>query len=292
MRPGASPEDAARRACLAAGLACERLGELRQHATTVFLLPEPEGIVVRVSPVSLTSRLDTAVELTRRLVAQRFPASEPADIPQPVVEGEHVVTFWKYYPQPGTGSPPAGHLGALLRRLHELPAVPVRLPRYEPLGAFRTVLATCSGLRADDRGWLTNRCRDLLDRYDRLSFPLGEGLVHGDAYPGNLLWDGPSVRLGDWDESAVGPRELDLANTFQGIRFGRSSAELDDFSRGYGYDIRNWPGLPVLCGMRDLHTLGTYMRRADDGDASAAGEFAHRIDTLRRGDTDARWEAA
>ncbi|MEV4927880.1 phosphotransferase family protein [Streptomyces roseoverticillatus] len=59
--------------------------------------------------------------------------------------------------------------------------------------------------------------------------------MHGDAYPGNTLWDGESVRLGDWDEAATGPRELDLANTHQGARFGRTPAAIDAFTSAYGH---------------------------------------------------------
>ncbi|MBP5935345.1 phosphotransferase [Streptomyces sp. LBUM 1476] len=129
-------------------------------------------------------------------------------------------------------------------------------------------------------------------RLRRTRFPLGHGHLHGDAYPGNTLWDERDVRLGDWDEAAVGPREIDLANTFQGVRFGRTSAELDDFSSQYGYDLRRWPGLQVLCGIRDLHTLGSFIRRADRGDTAAAEQLSYRIETLRSTDTRARWGAA
>ncbi|MGW7488995.1 phosphotransferase family protein [Streptomyces sp. NPDC054786] len=81
-------------------------------------------------------------------------------------------------------------------------------------------------------------CSDeLLDAYAHLDFPLGQGLVHGDAYPGKTLRDGSAATLGDWDEAAIGPRETDLANTFQGVRFGRTPAQLRAFSDAYGYDL-------------------------------------------------------
>lgn len=287
----ASPESAARRACRASGLPDESLVSLHQHATSVFLLPAA-GIVVRVSPASQKKRLETAVALTRWLTARRFPATEPADVPQPVEHDGHVVTFWKHYPQPSTGVPAAGHLGALLRKLHKLPQPPVQLPEYQPLTSLQTTLANSSSLQRDEREWLRIRSDELLDSYGQLTFLLAPGFIHGDAYPGNTLWDGSKPRLGDWDEAAVGPREIDLANTYQGVRFGRTQAELDDFSDQYGYDIRHWPGLSVLCGIRDLHTLGSYIRRADRGDETAAVQLSYRLETLRNDDTDARWGAA
>ena len=286
-----SPESAARMACRASGLADRSLTRLHQHATSVFLLGD-EDIVVRVSPASEQRRLLTAVCLARWLVESDFPATEPADIPQPVAYDSYVVTFWRHYPQPEGGVPSAGWLGGLLRALHSLPPPPTPLPEYQPLTSFKTAVESSTCLDAAQRKWLTARREELLDAYGGLDFPLGHGHIHGDAYPGNTLWGPRGVILGDWDEAAFGPREIDLANTFQGVRFGRTTAELDEFSLRYGYDIRQWHGLPVLCAIRDLHTLGSFIRRADRGDAAAEQQLSSRIETLRNLDDHARWGAA
>jgi aminoglycoside phosphotransferase (APT) family kinase protein len=286
-----SAESAARMACRASGMAERSLVPLHHHATSVFLLAA-EGVVVRVSPVSQQRRLATAVALTRWLVANHFPATEPADVSQPVAYEPYVVTFWRHYPQPARGAPPAGRLGDLLRTLHSLSSPPVTLPRYQPLASLKTAVESSTYLAPDQRAWLMERRQELLHAYGELDFPLGHGHIHGDAYPGNTLWDDQDVRLGDWDEVAFGPREIDLANTFQGVRFGRSAGELDDFSERYGYDIRQWSGLSVLCEIRDLHTLGSFIRRADQGDAAAAQQLSYRIETLRNVDAQAQWGAA
>ncbi|MEU9395967.1 aminoglycoside phosphotransferase family protein [Streptomyces sp. NPDC048324] len=257
-----------------------------------MFLVDAEDVVVRVSPISHQQNLATAISLTRWLVANGFPATEPADLPQPVAYEPYAVTFWQHYPQPAHGRPPTGRLGDLLRALHSLPAPPVTLPLYQPLASLKTVVESSTYLGSDQQSWLMERRRELLNAYGKLEFPLGYGHIHGDAYPGNALWDGQGVRLGDWDEAAFGPREIDLANTFQGVRFGRTSAELDDFSFRYGYDISQWPGLPVLVGIRDLHTLGSFIRRADQGDTAAANQLSHRLQTLRNADDGAKWGAA
>ncbi|WP_431781240.1 phosphotransferase [Streptomyces chumphonensis] len=290
MTAPVSPESAARDACRATGLPDRPLTRLRAHATSVYALPDV-GVVVRVNPATHRRRLETAVSLTRWLAAQGFPTAEPTDVPQPAAAGPYIVTFWKHYPQPARGAPPCGHLGRLLRLLHALPSPPVELPAYRPLSAFTATLTSSRCLSTDQRTWLAERSAQLVAVYEELDFPLGVGHVHGDAYPGNLLWDGATVRLGDWDETAAGPREVDLANTFQGIRFGRTEEQLDAFTASYGYDIRDWPGLPVLSRMRDLHTLGAYVRRADRGDRAAAEELHHRVATLREGADQARWNA-
>ncbi|MBW4718688.1 phosphotransferase family protein [Saccharothrix obliqua] len=176
-------------------------------------------------------------------------------------------------------------MGVLLRRLHRLPPPPVDLPAYRPLASLRAVVATAACLSADDRAWLVHAADSLLAYYGTLEFGLGSGHL------GNLLFDtiGGRWLLGDWDETATGPRELDLANTYQGIRMGRTTAELDRFAQAYGHDLRDWPGLATLRGLRDLHSLGAFIRRADHGDDQAAAVLRHRLHLLRNGDTTTPW---
>ncbi|MGH3976025.1 MAG: phosphotransferase family protein, partial [Pseudonocardiaceae bacterium] len=152
-------------------------------------------------------------------------------------------------------------------------------------------VAASTFLPARDRGWLLARRAELLGEYEQLDFPLGSGWIHGDAYPGNTLWDGDRALLGDWDEVGTGPRELDLVNTHQGARFGRPQAERDAFNAAYGYDVTAWPGFPILREMRDLHTLGSYIRLAETGNEQAATQLSFRIDTLKRGQVNAPWNA-
>ncbi|MEV5204986.1 hypothetical protein [Streptomyces sp. NPDC053720] len=87
-------------------------------------------------------------------------------------------------------------------------------------------------------------------------------------------------------------RELDLANTLQGARFGRSPEPIHDFTDQYGYDLTDWTGLPVLIRMRDLHTLGSFIRRADRDDSRATQELSFRIGTLQRSVSRTLWSAS
>ncbi|MGH3622149.1 MAG: hypothetical protein ACRDQ5_10215 [Sciscionella sp.] len=52
-----------------------------------------------------------------------------------------------------------------------------------------------------------------------------------------------------------------------------------------------WAGVPTLRAMRDLHTLGSYIRLADRGDEQAAHQLRHRLGTLREHATSALWAA-
>lgn len=223
------------------------------------------------------------------LLSHNFPTVSPIEVDQPVEVDDRTVTFWRYYPQHHRPAPSAAHLGGLLRELHAIPeAPPVPLEPYQPLVSLGRELASTTSLDADDRNWLQRRRTDLVDAFQDFRSELGSGLIHGDAYPGNTLWDGDQVILGDWDEVAYGPRELDLTNTHQGARFGRSTIERDQFTAAYGWDVTNWPGYSLYCEIRDLHTLAAYLRRSEQ-DAVAAKELQYRVRTLRTADRAARW---
>jgi hypothetical protein len=278
-------------ACLQAGLDGTTATPLHRHATSVWLLQD-RGVVARIDHSANQRRAGLAVTITRWLLEQGFPAIEPIDVDQPVAIGGAAVTFWQYYPQSDRAAPSAGALGTLLRRLHELPQPPVALDDYVPLAHLGAALESDLLIPDEDRAWLADRRQQLLTAYRQLDYALGVGFIHGDAYPGNTLWDGELVRLGDWDEVARGPRELDLVNTHQGARFGRSTAERQAFTDAYGWDVTAWSGYPILREMRDLHTLGAFSERAARGDDVAVAELRHRVAMLRVGDANGRWHAS
>lgn len=264
---------------------------LHEHANAIFLLPS-RAVVVRLSDSPDDRKhAPTTVALTRWLVDQGFPATAPVDAPQPLDIMGYVVTFWHYYPQANRTRPNAGELGAILRELHRLPMPPVDLDPYRPLHELGQVVERSTTLPEPDRKWLLVRRNELLAAYEQLQFPLGYGFIHGDSYPGNTLWDGSRALLSDWDEAATGPRELDLVNTHQGARFGRSQEERAAFNTAYGYDVTQWNGFPILREMRDLHTLSSYIRLADKGNEAAGMQFSFRLHTLKSHATDARWDS-
>lgn len=98
--------------------------------------------------------------------------------------------------------------------------------------------------------------------------------------------------LGDGDHVAVGPREWDPMHIhYVHKRFGRpSERELDEFARAYGWDVRDWSGLGLLVAVRELNGLSPYIHTAPAKEFSRK-ELAHRVRSLRSGDTTARWSS-
>nr|WP_280218565.1 phosphotransferase [Nocardia neocaledoniensis] len=101
------------------------------------------------------------------------------------------------------------------------------------------------------------------------TWPLGHGLIHGDAWAGNLLWDTTrpphtQALLGDWDWAGIGPRKVDLIPTWHAaIRYGRDQAWVNDFIDTYRYDLTDYPdGYHLLRRMRDLVQLSGPLRRS------------------------------
>jgi Ser/Thr protein kinase RdoA (MazF antagonist) len=284
-------------ACEQAGLDHGDAHLIREHSNTVYLLPS-ESAVVRISRNEHRGlRARASLEITRWLSTCGVPVTEPL-IDEAIDVDEATVTVWRYYPQDGRGEPPMRALGAILARLHALPAPP-DLPDYPPLAGFLTTLADPQYrhvLAPDDLIWLDERAHHLLNRYRDHDFDtgLGVGLIHGDPYAGNCLWDGDRVVLGDWDEVSIGPRAHDLAVACHDVRFGASEQDLAGFRDAYGIgwdQFRASDGATILSGMRDLHTLTGYLRRTAHGDGPAARELAHRLHTLRTPADNTVWHA-
>ncbi len=278
-------------ACTRARLDARGAVLLRYHVNAVFHLPH-EGAVARMSASRRIEQARTGVRVTRWLCTKGFPAAEPLDVEQPVEVGDQVVTFWRYYDQTDRRLPPLRELARLLRHLHSFDLPPFPLATYRPLDSFCEELKTHGPTVLDAPGYdfLYRRAAELLRASRELTSALGPGLIHGDARRGNMLWNGETVVLGDWDSVSSGPRELDLVISYQGTRYGRSEADLDDFARVYGWDVRQWPGYTTLRDIRDLQTLGAPLRLAV-GRSDVADELHHRVRGLRAGDQAQQWSS-
>lgn len=275
---------------------------LHHYSNAVVLLPH-EAAVARVA----TGRHDVAqvgrsLDVTRWLAERHgFAATRPlpgADIVE--VDTRTTVSFWVYYPQPASPQPlTSAHLGRLLADLHAIPDTPPTLPAWVPLESLSHALHDDAAARALDdaeRHWLLRRVSEVRNELATLNWPLGHGLIHGDAWAGNLLWDsadqaGAHVLLGDWDQVAHGPREIDLIPTWHAAhRYGKGPNWVRHFRRYYDHDLIAWPGYPALFAMRDLVQISGPMHRATHSPAHAR-VLRQRVSSLRAGDTRTVWTA-
>ncbi|HEY3649886.1 MAG TPA: phosphotransferase [Streptosporangiaceae bacterium] len=144
----------------------------------------------------------------------------------------------------------------LIRQLHALtPPTSLQLPSYEPFKQLDERLGSLAGIDQQDAAFLRGRAAELAEQYERLSFPLGYGAIHGDANVGNVILteDGRPVLI-DLDSFASSPREWDLVQTALFYeRFGwHTEQEYRTFVDVYGFDIMTWPGYPTLADYREL----------------------------------------
>jgi len=277
------------------GISMGEVRLLRLHSNALFVVPGPDLLIRIATNPDAFGRTRSSVKVTRLLANRDFPCVVPAEIDgQPYVVRDRVVSFWRYVKTMPAPPPSSRELGDILRRLHAQP-LPVGVGRFaDPLESVaRAVETVREGVSRNHRDWLAHRIAELRRAWAEIEFPHALGLIHGDAHPGNLMRE-PSGRviLGDWDHVAAGPREWDLMQIhYMHRRFGRGSAgQLDEFADAYGWDIRPWPGLDLLVAIRELSGLSPYIRTASVKEFSRE-ELAHRMDSLRKGDSAARWSS-
>ncbi|MFD2419006.1 phosphotransferase [Amycolatopsis pigmentata] len=283
-----------RRACELADLDAHGARLIHQYDNAVYLLPAENAVARLQQGAQVPNRAATSLGITRWLVDDHdFPATAPLPQSEPIaVDETTTATFWIYYPQRDNGHrPTSGHLGELVRRLHNMPRPTIELPRWTPLSSLETALCAPSILTvmdSEDQRWLLDHIRHVRRELDGLDWPLGWGLVHGDAWAGNLLWNhaqGPECTvLGDWDSVCWGPREIDLIPSLHAARrYGRGPAWAQAFADAYGYDLSRWPGHVPLLAMRDLVQIAGPLRRAAT-EPVLAQALRQRIDGIRNDD--------
>lgn len=174
------------------------------------------------------------------------------------VATEHgVVTLARWLEASGESFWP--ELGTLLRRFHT-EHDRTDLPRWTPLSRLSSQV---TGLAPEHASVLLAARATLLTALAEVRSELGYGVIHGDVSPSNVMRTADGARLIDLDWAAVGPREYDLAGAARRVAAGEMSAEdYQAFCDAYGFDVRSWPGLPVLNRIADLG--GVAFRLWDD----------------------------
>ncbi|MGK8505255.1 aminoglycoside phosphotransferase family protein [Nocardia asiatica] len=288
-----------RRGCEARGL--DSTGAILIHCSSnaVYVLPRHDA-VARISRTEAgLGQQSRTYAVTQWLTTEHsFDATAPLPGVKPIHVAEHTVGFWTYYPQrENIPAPTSSELGRLLRTLHGLPAPSaLELQIWTPLASLCGALLedhVADSITHEERAWLFERIDEIPEELSELDWPLGFGLIHGDAWAGNLLWnnraDPRAAILGDWDWVSIGPREIDLIPTWHAsVRYGRDRTWVRNFIDQYGYDLSDWPGYRLLLDMRDLVQVTGPLRRAASS-PDHARRLRQRLGDIRAGNRTTQW---
>ncbi len=282
----------ARAAAHMAGLAADGARLLKFTNNAVVALPA-SGAVLRIAgSTEVRSRVPAVVAAARWFEQLALPAVRLLPgVPQPLdVEG-HLVTAWRAVPT-GSGPPGPEDLAVALRELHAVVTPPPPpIGRWDVVGALRRRLAEAAGVAPDDVAFLSDELaavESALPGLAALPPLLPPGVVHGDAFLGNVLV-GPGAVLCDFDGVGVGPREWDLVPVAVGaLRFDYGPDVQQRFARAYGVDVTAWPGFAVLRRLRELQ-LVTSVLPVLDANPALRPQWRVRLESLRAGDDAVRW---
>jgi len=294
MSEDVDPVELVTEACAVRGLDSDDLRLVQHNSNAVVVVPRERAVARVAIGHHDPQHIRRSQDLTRWLSVQHgFRTVVPfGDVDIVEFPSGVTVSFWTYYPQPDP--PPAftsADLGQLLRTLHELPDAPVELPQWKALTALEDALQDDNSdiLTEAERAWLVDRIATVREEVAACDWSLGTGLIHGDAWAGNLLASPQGVALGDWDRVAYGPREIDLIPTWHAARrYGRGTEWVDQFIAAYGYDLSRGPAFATLMTMRDLVQIPGPLKRAPYS-ALHARAFHQRFTDLRKGKTSTQW---
>lgn len=275
--------------CDAAGLDAAEAQLLKFTNNAVFWLPGNDCVVRIAGSVAMHRRTRKVIEVARWLAEHNYPAVRlSSSVQQPVEADGEAATVWKAV-HAVEQAPTAGQLGALLRRLHALPAPITHLPKFDPVGDIRWRLEHADGLDDVDLLFLKSRCDSLQEELDGLATTLPSGVVHGDAQVGNLIAGPEGPVLCDFDSVCIGPREWDLVPiVFGQSHYGDGPEGVQAMVTAYGADVRSMPGFVTLMRARELK-LVTSAVPVIRTNSRLREEFFRRLASIRNGVSDKRW---
>lgn len=158
------------------------------------------------------------------------------------------------------------------------------LPALAPFVRLGERIEATTTISTDDRTWLLERLAELRERYTALPPGLPRGVVHGDAWRGNIArtGDGRTILL-DLESCALGPPEWDLTSTaVSRVTTGWLDAgEWADYSAAYDLDVTTWTGFDVLRDIRELRMTSMACQVAATDPERYGQQAAHRLACLR-----------
>lgn len=242
-----------------------------------------DDVVARVGELGTTAVAEREVAISAWLngsgvrVVRTLPSAT-----QPTVVDGYPVTWWELLPKHRQATPT--ELGSVLRKFHRVPVPRHRpIPRFAPLSDLRQRLTRAAVSTQIDVAWLLSRVGDLERRYAEETTSAESGLIHGDAWQGNVavLDNGVRVVL-DLEAVSVGPQSWDLvAIAVDCTDFGRiSRPDYEKFVSAYGLDVLTLEWYRLLADIQELRWTAFVVVKAEY-DHNAAEEAVRRIACLK-----------
>ena len=258
------------------GATVVRLGE-----NAIFRLSA--GVIVRIARPGQLAAARREVAVARWMEQADIPAVQVTEPDaQPIDVDGRAVTFWQELPPHEHGTPV--QVARALRRLHVArPPADLDLGTIQPFVRLADRIDRATTLAETDRSWLRDHLVELQRRWTERPAGLPEGVVHGDAWVGNVV----STRAGevvflDLERTSIGPPEWDLVHT--AIKHSSFGWIGDDdyraFSEEYGHDVTQWAGFELFRDIREFRmTCMAVQVAAENPDADE--QTARRVECLR-----------
>jgi hypothetical protein len=197
------------------GLAVDRTVVLSNSNRLVVRIT-PCDVVVRVTPMTHHASADREVDLVRTLSASAAPVAtlDSRVEPRVFVRDDFKLTFWKYFEPLDSAIAPPGEYAGALEVLHvALKPIDVTMPHViDRVAATQRDVENfdvAPELSDADRALLANTLSDLsLAIVNRQAT---EQLLHGEPHPWNLIRTADGPLFIDFENTARGPIEYDLA---------------------------------------------------------------------------------
>ncbi len=257
---------------------------------TAVELERPDGEIIR-----LVVRQHGAADLgaNRHIAADEFQLlgalhSTGLPVPAPYHVDESDEVFSSPYvvveyvdgttdPSPSTAVEAADQLATCLSRIHQIDWASLNLwflPRQDER-CSRLLRARPERL---DQSLDESRIRDALEAVWPLQQRNRSVLLHGDFWPGNVLWaDGRLAAVVDWEDAAIGDPLADLGNSRLEILWAFGVTTMQRFTARYlalsTIDATHLPYWDLYASLRAAARIGDW---ATDDAAEASMREAHR----------------